>query len=111
MPLPFELVLLVPHVIGLVVVEEVGDPRRQVAVDAVHVARRGHDGAHVLVAVLDALLHLNTRAHAHARTRRVNTAAQSTTVGFKLSRPFIHQRPPPAKSPDLLFFSVIKTAN
>lgn len=61
--LPFEFVLFVPDVVGLVVVEEVGDPRGQVAVDAVHVARRGHDGAHVFVAVLDALLHLNTQTH------------------------------------------------
>lgn len=58
--LPFELVFLVPDVVGLVVVEELGDPSRQVAVDAVHVAGRRHDGAHVFVAVLDALLHLNT---------------------------------------------------
>lgn len=66
--LPFEFVLFVPDVVGLVVVEEVGDPRGQVAVDAVHVARRGHDGAHVFVAVLDALLHLNTQTHLAAES-------------------------------------------
>lgn len=55
---PFELVLLVPDVVGLVVGEKLGDARGQVAVDAVHVAGRGHDGADVLVAVLDALVHL-----------------------------------------------------
>lgn len=43
--------------------EELGDARRQVAVDAVHVAGRGHDGAHVFVAVLDALLHLIVDKH------------------------------------------------
>lgn len=56
--LPFKLVFFVPDVIGLIVVEELGDSRGQVAVDAVHVAGRGHDGAHVFVAVLDALVHL-----------------------------------------------------
>lgn len=56
---PLELVLLVPDVIGLVVAEELGDACRQVAVNAVHVAGCSHDGAHVLVAVLDAFLHLN----------------------------------------------------
>lgn len=66
--LPFEFVLFVPDVVGLVVVEEVSDPRGQVAVDAVHVARRGHDGAHVFVAVLDALLHLNTQTHLPAES-------------------------------------------
>lgn len=55
---PFELVLLVPDVVGLVVREELGDACGQVAVDAVHVAGRGHNGAHVFVTVLDALLHL-----------------------------------------------------
>lgn len=55
---PFELVLLVPDVVGLVVREELSDACGQVAVDAVHVAGRGHNGAHVFVAVLDALLHL-----------------------------------------------------
>lgn len=58
--LPFELVFFVPDVVCLVMVEEFGDPRCQVAVDAVHVAGRCHDGAHVFVTVLDALLHLNT---------------------------------------------------
>lgn len=58
--LPLELVFFVPDVVCLVVVEEFGDPRCQVAVDAVHVAGRRHDGAHVFVAVLYALLHLNT---------------------------------------------------
>lgn len=57
--LPFELVFFVPDVIGLIVVEEIGDQRCQVAVDAVHVAGRGHDGTHVFVTVLDTLLHLN----------------------------------------------------
>lgn len=55
---PFELVLLVPDVIGLVVREELSDAIGQVAVDAVHVAGRGHDGTDVFVAVVDALLHL-----------------------------------------------------
>lgn len=44
-------------------VEELGDACCQVAVDAVHVAGRGHDGAHVFVTVLDALLHLNAYKH------------------------------------------------
>lgn len=57
--LPLELVLFVPDVVSFVVAEQLGDAARQVAVDAVHVAGRGHDGAHVFVAVLDALLHLN----------------------------------------------------
>lgn len=61
--LPFELVFFVPDVVGLVVVEEFGDPRCQVAVDAVHVAGRSNDGAHVFVTVLDALLHLNKDKH------------------------------------------------
>lgn len=39
--------------------EELGDAAGQVAVDAVHVAGRGHDGADVFVAVVDALLHLH----------------------------------------------------
>lgn len=60
MLLPFEFVFFVPYVIGLIVVEEIRDPCGQVAVDAVHVARRGHDGTHVFVTVLDTLLHLNT---------------------------------------------------
>lgn len=42
--------------------EELSDAIGQVAVDAVHVAGRGHDGADVFVAVVDALLHLH-RAH------------------------------------------------
>lgn len=46
--------------------EELGDPCGQVAVDAVHVAGSGHDGAHVFVAVLDALLHLNEDKDIHA---------------------------------------------
>lgn len=57
--LPFELVFFVPDVVGLIVAEKHGDACCQVAVDAVHVARCSHDGAHVFVAVLDALLHLN----------------------------------------------------
>lgn len=57
---PLELVLLVPDVVSLIVVEELGDARRQIAVDAVHVAGRGHDGTHVFVTVLDTLLHLKT---------------------------------------------------
>lgn len=61
--LPFELVFFVPDVVRLIVVEEVGDARCQVAVDAVHVAGCGHDGAHVFVAVLDTLLHLTTDKH------------------------------------------------
>lgn len=61
--LPFELVFFVPDVVGLVVAEELGDACRQVAVDAVHVAGCSHDGAHVFVAVLDALLHLNMDKH------------------------------------------------
>lgn len=44
-------------------VEELGDPCGQVAVDAVHVAGRGHDSAHVFVTVLDALLHLSADKH------------------------------------------------
>lgn len=60
---PFELVLLVPDVVGLVVAEELSDACCQVAVDAVHVAGRSHDGAHVFVAVLDALLHLSMDKH------------------------------------------------
>lgn len=40
-------------------VEEIGDQCCQVAVDAVHVAGRGHDGTHMFVTVLDTLLHLN----------------------------------------------------
>lgn len=63
---PFELVLLVPDVVGLVVREELGDAIGQVAVDAVHVAGRGHDGADVLVAVVDALLHLQQGRHVTA---------------------------------------------
>lgn len=57
---PLELVFFVPDVIGLVVVEELRDACGQVAVDAVHIAGRGHDGAHVFVAVLDTFLHLST---------------------------------------------------
>lgn len=60
---PLELVFFVPDVIGLVVVEELCDARRQVAVDAVHVAGRGHDGAHVFVTVLDTFLHLSMDKH------------------------------------------------
>lgn len=63
MLLPFEFVFFVPYVIGLIVVKEISDPCRQVTVDAVHVARRGHDGTHVFVTVLDTLLHLNTDIH------------------------------------------------
>lgn len=55
---PFELVLLVPDVVGLVVREELSDACGQVAVDAVHVAGCCHNGTHVFVTVLDALLHL-----------------------------------------------------
>lgn len=44
-------------------VEELGDASGQVAVDAVHVAGRGHDGAHVFVTVLDTLLHLSVEEH------------------------------------------------
>lgn len=61
--LPFELVFFVPDVVSLIVAEEYGDACRQVAVDAVHVAGCSHDGAHVFVAVLDALLHLNADKH------------------------------------------------
>lgn len=39
--------------------EEFSDPCGQVAVYAVHVAGSSHNGTHVLVAVLDALLHLS----------------------------------------------------
>lgn len=78
--LPFEFVLFVPDVIGLVVVEEVGDPRGQVAVDAVHVAWRGHDGAHVFVAVLDALLHLNTQTHLAAESSHTLTHSHHIRV-------------------------------
>lgn len=60
MLLPFEFVFFVPYVISLVVVEEISDPCGQVAVDAIHVAWRGHDGTHVFVAVVDTLLHLHT---------------------------------------------------
>lgn len=63
MLLPFEFVFFVPYVINLIVVEEISDPCRQVAVDAVHVARRGHNGTHVFVTVLDTLLHLNRDIH------------------------------------------------
>lgn len=61
--LPFKLVFFVSYVIGLIVVEKIGDPCGQVVIDAVHVARRGHDGTHVFVTVLDTLLHLNTDIH------------------------------------------------
>ena len=39
-------------------VKEVSDACREVTVDAVHVAGRGHNGGHVLVAILYAFLHL-----------------------------------------------------
>ena len=39
-------------------VKEVSDSCREIAVDAVHVTGRGHDGGHVLVAILYAFLHL-----------------------------------------------------
>lgn len=61
--LPLELVFFVPDVVGLVVIEELGDACRQVAVDAVHVAGCSHDGTHVFVAVLDTFLHLNAGKH------------------------------------------------
>lgn len=61
--LPLELVFFVPDVVSLVVIEELGDACRQVAVDAVHVAGCSHDGTHVFVAVLDTFLHLNADKH------------------------------------------------
>ena len=77
---PFELVLFVPDVVRLVVVEEVCDARGQVAVDAVHVAGRGHNGTHVLVTVLYALLHLShAHVHTHTQTDR-QTHTQNTSL-------------------------------
>lgn len=70
---PFELVLLVPDVVGLGVREELRDAIGQVAVDAVHVAGRGHDGADVFVAVVDALLHLQQAGTAHPHHRMLHT--------------------------------------
>lgn len=55
-------------------VKELGDGRCKVAVDAVHVARCGHNGAHVLVAVVDAVLHLNK-----ANTRRPHEMMDSVS--------------------------------
>ena len=48
--------------------EEQSDAAGQVAVDAAHVARRGHNGAHMFVTVLDALLYLKVRESSTAFT-------------------------------------------
>ena len=40
--------------------EEVRDPGDELVADAVHVAGRGHDAAHVLVAELNTFLHLQS---------------------------------------------------
>lgn len=61
--LPLELVLFVPDVISLIVGKQLSDASCQVAVDAVHVAGRGHDGAHVSVAVVDTFFHLSDIKH------------------------------------------------
>lgn len=89
---PFELVLLVLDPLGLSVAEEVCYAPAEVVVNAAHVARRGHNGAHVCVTILHAFFNLGGvhPDHSHEQVPDGLCSYSTTTHHVYLSHVDMH---------------------
>jgi hypothetical protein len=66
---PFELVFAIFDIICFIVIEKIDNSANQFIIDAVHVARRGHNCTHITMTKLDAFLNLGIHKLSNKRLR------------------------------------------